>query len=75
MINPLTVKKLMDTRRDFSGNHPEFFAYMREVFGSEIKEGTEIEICVTKPGKQPETTTLTVQKSDLKFLKSLQDLI
>lgn len=75
MINPLTVKKLMDTRRDFAGNHPEFFSYMREVFGSKLDAGTEIEICVTKPGKEPEKTTMTVQKSDLKFLQSLQDLL
>ncbi len=75
MINPLTVKKLMDTRRDFSGNHPEFFAFAREVFGSDIKAGTEIRLSVAKPGEQPVATTITVQESDLKFIQSLKDLL
>ncbi|MDD5952091.1 MAG: hypothetical protein PUC32_00340 [Oscillospiraceae bacterium] len=75
MINPFTVKKLLDNKNEFAANHPEFFSFAREVFGNKLEEGTEISINVARPNQEPKNVTMTVTKSDLAFLKALQDLL
>ncbi|MCD8365637.1 MAG: hypothetical protein LUC83_07490 [Clostridiales bacterium] len=74
MVNPGTIKKLMQARDIFSANHPKFSAFFGSVFGSGIPEGTILEITVTKPGEESVTTNMKVQPSDIELFEGLQDL-
>ena len=73
-MNPLGLMKLVNEKKEIAANHPEFLALVSNVFGSPMEEGTKITLSVAKPGKVPAEETITVQKSDLKFFKGLQDL-
>lgn len=75
--NPATLMKLMGAKNKFTKNHPKFEAFVRAVFlgqGS-IPEGTVIEISVTRPGEEPITTNLKVQRSDLELVEELKELV
>ena len=73
-MNPLGMMKLVNEKKEIAANHPEFLALVRNGFGGKMEEGTKITLCIAKPGKEPEEETMTVQKTDLKFFKGLQDL-
>lgn len=75
MFNPMKVMKLLNERKEFANAHPDFYRYVKDVFGSEIPEGTEIEICVKKTGKETENVKLEVSKTDVKFFKMLEDVV
>ena len=75
MINPFTVKKLLDNKNEFAANHTEFFSYIRNTFGGPLEEGTRMAIFVQRPGQEATDTSLEISKADLKFLKALQDLL
>lgn len=75
MFNPMKAMKLLNERKEFANDHPEFYRYVKTVFGSEIPEGTEIEICVKKTGKEAESAKLEVGKNDVKFFKMLEDVV
>lgn len=74
MINPASMMKLMSARKQFTDNHPRFAAFMQAMFSGGIKEGTVLEITVTKPGEHPVTTNMRVQQSDLELLQSLKEM-
>ncbi|MCC8151207.1 MAG: hypothetical protein LIO96_07065 [Lachnospiraceae bacterium] len=74
MVNPATIKKLMQARNTFSANHPKFSAFFGSIFGSGIPEGTILEITVTKPGQESVTTNMKVQQSDIDLFQGLQEL-
>ena len=74
MVNPMSIKKLMDARNTFSANHPRFSAFFTNVFGSGVPEDTIFEITVTKPGQKPVTTNMKVTQSDLELFQELQEL-
>ena len=42
--------------------------------GGVITEGTIIEITITRPGEEPVSTNLKVQKSDLDLVEELKNL-
>ena len=42
--------------------------------GGAITEGTIIEITITRPGEEPVSTNLKVQKSDLDLVEELKKL-
>ena len=75
MINPFTVKKLLDNKNEFAANHPEFFYYIRNTIGGPQEEGTRKAIFVQRTGQEATDTSLEISKADLKFLKALQDLL
>ena len=74
MINPSSAMKFMNSKNKFSENHPKFVAFLRNVFGSGVPEGTIIEVTVTKPGEKPVTSNIKVKQSDLDMLQSLREL-
>lgn len=46
----------------------------RFFMGGAITEGTIIEITITRPGEEPVSTNLKVQKSDLDLVEELKNL-
>ena len=46
MINPASIMKIMNAKKAFENNHPKFVAFISDVFGRGIEEGTIIEITV-----------------------------
>ena len=73
-MNPLGLMKLMNEKKEVAANHPEFLALVRNAFGGTMKEGTKITLSITKPGQNTAEESMTVQPSDLKFFKGLEDL-
>ena len=54
---------------------PKFAAFVSRFFmGGAITEGTIIEITITRPGEEPVSTNLKVQKSDLDLVEELKNL-
>lgn len=74
MVNPGDMMKMMGALNQFKANHPKVLAFVKAVFGSEISEGTVIEISVTKPGEDKITTNMKVQQSDIELFKSLGNM-
>ena len=75
MINPGMMMKLMNAKNTFESNHPKFVAFISRFFmGGAITEGTIIEITITRPGEEPVSTNLKVQKSDLDLVEELKNL-
>ena len=72
MINPGMMMKLMNAKNTFESNHPKFVS--RFFMGGAITEGTIIEITITRPGEEPVSTNLKVQKSDLDLVEELKNL-
>ena len=71
MINPGMMMKLMNAKNTFESNHPKFVAFVSRFFmGGAITEGTTI----TRPGEEPVSTNLKVQKSDLDLVEELKNL-
>lgn len=74
-MNPSSIMKIMNAKNRFSENHPKFIAFLHDVFGSGIEEGTVIELKVTKPGQETVTTNIKVRQSDLELLQELRELM
>lgn len=76
MINPVTVMKVVNERKAFLDNHPEFFRFLLEQFGSEgVSEGTVIEMKVTRPGQQEVKAEAELVGSDMKLFSGLKEMI
>lgn len=74
MMNPAAIMKIMNAKNKFTENHPKFVAFLNAVLSTGIKEGTIIEITVTKPGQEPITTNMKVLQSDLDLFNELKDI-
>ena len=72
MLNPFALKKVWDSKSEFTGNHPEFFGFIRKAFGGDLEPGTKIEVIVTKPGQNPQGAAMTLKPSDLKFINNVK---
>lgn len=75
MFNPMKAMKLLNERKEFANAHPDFYRYVKNVFGSDIPAGTEIEIRVKKTGREEESVKLKVGKDDVKFFKMLEEVV
>ena len=74
-VNPMMLMKIMNLKDKFTQTHPKFEAFVRTVLmGGGIVEGTVIEMTVKKPGEEPVTTNLKVQKSDLELVEEIKNL-
>lgn len=73
-MNPTTIMKIMNAKNVFTNNHPKFVAFLKAVFSREIEEDTVIEITVTRPGEEPMTSNIKVQRSDLELMQELREL-
>ena len=74
MVNPASLMKIMNSKKVFESNHPKFVAFLSDVFGRGIEEGTIIEITVTKPDGTPVTSNIKVRQSDLDLVEELKNL-
>lgn len=74
MINPASMMKIMNAKNTFTANHPKFMAFVSQIFGRGIEEGTIIELTVTRPGEAPVTTNIKVTQSDLDLFNELKNL-
>lgn len=72
MINPVTAMKALSERKVFMDNHPEFFPFIQENFGSKVEQGTQIELKVTTPDGRTKTLQLEVKESDGPFFENVR---
>ena len=70
-MNPSSIMKIMNAKKQFTNNHPKFMAFLKAVLSRPLDEGTIIEITVTRPGEEPITSNLKVQQSDLDLINEL----
>lgn len=73
-MNPKDMMHLVGAINGFKAEHPKFAAFLKNVIGGGIPEGTIIEITVTKPGEQPIASNMMVKQSDLELFESLKDM-
>lgn len=73
-MNPASIIKLMSAKNKFEENHPKFMAFLKMVFQRPIKEGTVIEVTLTRPGEEPITANLRVTQSDLELFEELKSI-
>ena len=75
MINPGMMMKLMNAKNTFETvSYTHLTLVSRFFMGGAITEGTIIEITITRPGEEPVSTNLKVQKSDLDLVEELKNL-
>ena len=76
MINPGMMMKLMNAKNTFESNHPEICSVCKQNFlwVERSRKETIIEITITRPGEEPVSTNLKVQKSDLDLVEELKNL-
>jgi len=74
MINPRFVVKALGEKKNFFGNHPTFYALIKDSLGEGLPEGTVIEIEVTKPDGKKFNETIEIQKSDASFFNAVKEL-
>lgn len=75
MINPKTIMKVFGERKTFIHNHPELLWFILDNFGSEIPEGSQIELMVHKVGNDQKTICIDIKESDKQFLNAVMDVI
>lgn len=73
-MNPTSILKLMSAKAQFEHSHPKFMAFIKKVMSRPIEEGTVVEITLTRPGEEPLTANIKVQRSDLDLLAELRGL-
>lgn len=56
----------------FAAAHPKVISFLKTLASQPLEEGTIFELTVTKPGKDPISTNMTVKKSDIELIESLK---
>ena len=74
MMNPMTIMKMFNERHQFIKNHPEVYPFLKEMFGSEMNEGTIIKISVEKPGEEEKSVSMKVQESEKALFRAVQEM-
>ncbi len=73
-MNPKEMMRLYGAINSFKSEHPKFAAFLKNVIGGGIPEGTIIEIKVQKPGEQPIASNMMVKSSDIELFETLKEL-
>ena len=66
---------LFNERKNFFNGHPESYRFMKDTFGKELPEGTEIQIIVKKPQGDISSTEIRLQESDKKFFDNICSIL
>lgn len=75
MINPVTVMKMVNERKDFLEHNPELYPFAKKWFGNGLKKGTVIEVKIAPPGGEPpESVKIEVTEAEMGFLAAVQEL-
>ncbi len=72
-MNPMSMMKIMNAKAQFEKNHPKFVAFIKMVLSRPVEEGTVFELTMTRPGEEPVTANIKVQKSDLELFEELKE--
>ena len=73
-MNPSAMMQVMSAINTFKGTHPKFTSFMEKCIKNGLSEGTVIEVTVTRPGEEPETTNMKVMQSDIELIRALKDI-
>lgn len=74
MINPATMMKVMNAKRQFEQDHPKFAKFMGDLIRNGVSEGSIIEITLTNPDGSSVTTNMKVKPSDIELVRSLKEI-
>lgn len=74
MINPVTVMKVYNERKEFLESNPHLYPFMKKWFAGEMKQGTVIEVTVRPPDQEPETMQIEINQSEEGFFTAVRHL-
>ncbi len=74
MVNPASLMKLKGLYEKFETSHPKMVTFFKVAFGSDILEGTVIEISVKKPGEEPIVGNMRITADDLELVEQLKEI-
>lgn len=73
-MNPMSMIKIMNLKKQFETNHPKFASFFQNVMGRKMEAGTIIEVSICRPGEEPIRTNMRVTESDLELIEQLKEL-
>lgn len=67
--------KILNERHQFIENHPQFYPFLKEIFGNDVENGTVIEISVKRPNTEEKRVQMEVQESEQGVFRSIQEML
>ncbi len=74
-MNPASLIKIMNMKRDFDDAHPKFNAFLQAVSGGFITEGSVITLSIQNPNGEEKVTNLKVTAKDLEMFNELTKMV
>lgn len=75
MINPVTVMKILNQRKEFLEHNPELYPFIQKWFGNGLQKGTVMEIKITPPdGEGADSVKIEVTDAEMGLLEAVKEL-
>lgn len=74
MMNPAALFKMKSHWEDFTRNHPKFPMFLSALGGTQINEGTVIEVSIKTADGQNLCTNVKLCESDLTMIQDLKEM-
>ncbi|MDE7224782.1 MAG: hypothetical protein K2O34_13510 [Acetatifactor sp.] len=74
-MNPKTLIKLFNERKNVFNGHADMYRFVLETFGQGLEQGAEIEVFIRRPDGETAAATMTLQESDMNFFTGVKELL
>lgn len=75
MINPVSVIKMLNDRKNFVNNHPDFIGFILDTFGDEMAEGDRIKIQIEKKNGKIDEMGIQLEDTDMVLFEELKKVV
>ena len=75
MINPVSVIKVLNERKNFVNNHPEFIGFVLDTFGNKMTEGDRITIQIEKKDSKIKEMSIQLEETDMVMFEELKKVV
>ena len=75
MIHPVSIIKLLNERKYFVNNHPEFIDFILKTFGGEMLKGDRIKVMIEKENGEKEEICISLEESDMQMVGELKKVV
>lgn len=75
MINPVSVIKMLNDRKNFVNNHPDFIGFILDTFGDEMAEGDRIKIQIEKKNGKIDEMGIQLEDTDIVLFEELKKIV
>ncbi|MCR5801775.1 MAG: hypothetical protein K6G57_05525 [Lachnospiraceae bacterium] len=73
-MNPMEMMKIAERFRIFKSQHPKVPAFVKQVLGNAVCEGTVAELKVTTPDGKEYVTNMKITAEDLETIEIMKNL-